>query len=831
MFRIPSPFTSRLSTRRLLFSSRSVTHFQRLYTSQPQPQHQVTKCCSKKEKEKETQESVLTLSFWSSKQGWKRAAVNTLRCLAGCTLGDFSALWVLQSFYGHWDMSAIMGVSMASGITTSILLETVLLRRGVDKLPWGLAFRTATGMSLVSMLAMETVQNLVDYHLTGGVVLLDDPRFWAAALVSMGAGFLAPMPFLLLWFLMLFSLKPPFLHISLKRNLFDACVVGLIIVIMLISSICAVVLTVASSVAAVSVNPLPAPRNITWASSGPKRLAGHLTLRTDRGSNSQIIWQGWDRAWKTIVSLQWVPAATEAPISSFEPFPTATPSSSKSKRAPSSLQFVNVKVEDPKADLQHGVDESYTLDVKEGSDTIQITAKTVWGALHAFTTLQQIIISDGKGGLIIEQPVSIQDAPLYPYRGIMIDTGRNFISVKKILEQLDAMSLSKLNVLHWHLDDTQSWPVQINAHPEMVKDAYSVRETYSHADIRQIIAYARARGIRVIPEVDMPSHSSSGWKQADPKMVTCADSWWSNDVWQYHTAVQPNPGQLDIIYDKTYDIVRDVYNELSGVFTDNWFHVGADEIQPNCFNFSTYVQSWFAEDPSRTYNDLSQYWVDHAVPIFRNVSEKRRLIMWEDIVLSPEHAHDVPKDIVMQTWNNGVEYIQNLTARGYDVIVSSADFFYLDCGSGGYVTNDPRYNVLSNPDPSTPNFNYGGNGGSWCAPYKTWQRIYDYDFTTNLTDAQAKHIIGATAPLWSEQVDDVTVSSKFWPRAAALAELVWSGNRDANGKKRTTLMTQRILNFREYLLANGIQAGNLVPKYCLQHPHACDLYYDQSAVA
>ncbi|GAQ11950.1 beta-hexosaminidase 1 [Aspergillus lentulus] len=831
MLRIPSPFTSRLSTRQLLLSSRPLTHFYRLHTSQSQPQHQVTKCCSKKEKENETQKSVLTLSFWSSKQGWKRAAVNTLRCLAGCTLGDFSALWVLQSFYGHWGMGAIMGVSMASGITTSILLETVLLRRGADKLPWGLAFRTATGMSLVSMLAMETVQNLVDYHLTGGVVLLDDPRFWAAALVSMGAGFFAPMPFLLLWFLMSFSLKPPFLRISLKRNLFNACVVGLIIVIMLLSSICAVVLAVASSAAAVSVNPLPAPRNITWASSGPKRLASYLTLRTDRGSNSQIIWQGWDRAWRTIVSLQWVPAATEAPISSFQPFPTATPSAStKSKRASSPLQFVDVKVDDLKADLQHGVDESYTLDVKEGSNTIQITAKTVWGALHAFSTLQQIVISDGKGGLIIEQPVSIQDAPLYPYRGIMIDTGRNFISVNKILEQLNAMSLSKLNVLHWHLDDTQSWPVQIKAHPEMVKDAYSVREIYSHADIRRIIAYARDRGIRVIPEVDMPSHSSSGWKQADPKMVACADSWWSNDVWQYHTAVQPNPGQLDIIYDKTYDIVRDVYNELSGVFTDNWFHVGADELQPNCFNFSTYVQAWFAEDPSRTYNDLSQYWVDHAVPIFRNVSEKRRLIMWEDIVLSPEHAHDVPKDIVMQTWNNGLEYIQNLTARGYDVIVSSSDFFYLDCGSGGYVTNDPRYDVMSNPDPSTPNFNYGGIGGSWCAPYKTWQRIYDYDFTTNLTDAQAKHIIGATAPLWSEQVDDVTVSSKFWPRAAALAELVWSGNRDANGKKRTTLMTQRILNFREYLLANGVQAGNLVPKYCLQHPHACDLYYDQSAV-
>ncbi|GLA16888.1 woronin body major protein [Aspergillus niger] len=137
---------------------------------------------------------------------------------------------------------------------------------------------------------------------------------------------------------------------------------------------------------------------------------------------------------------------------------------------------------------------------------------------------------------------------------------------------------------------------------------------------------------------------------------------------------------------------------------------------------------------------------------------------------------------------------------------------------------------MSNPDASTPNFNYGGNGGSWCAPYKTWQRIYDYDFTQNLTVTQAQHIVGAEAPLWSEQVDDVTVSSQFWPRAAALAELVWSGNRDENGRKRTTLMTQRILNFREYLVANGVQAQALVPKYCVQRPHTCDLYLNQSAI-
>lgn len=118
--------------------------------------------------------------------------------------------------------------------------------------------------------------------------------------------------------------------------------------------------------------------------------------------------------------------------------------------------------------------------------------------------------------------------------------------------------------------------------------------------------------------------------------------------------------------------------------------------------------------------------------------------------------------------------------------------------------------MQSNPDPNTPNFNYGGGGGSWCAPYKSWQRIYDYDFTTNLTTAEKKHVLGATAPLWAEQVDDAVVSTKLWPRAAALAELTWSGNRDKAGKKRVTEFTARILNFREYLLANSVLAAPLV---------------------
>ncbi|OAL46008.1 hypothetical protein IQ07DRAFT_192051 [Pyrenochaeta sp. DS3sAY3a] len=602
----------------------------------------------------------------------------------------------------------------------------------------------------------------------------------------------------------------------------------------ILTSVVAATAIFARQAEAVAANPLPKPANITWGNSGCLSF-GSVSLE---GPDHEYIQDAFDRVTDAITELKWIPQATEAPMRSLEPFPTPTGSASKRKHrrqygagnCTSEITTIKIDVADTHAALQHGVDESYELEIAAGSDSVEITAQTVYGALHALTTLQQIVINDGSGQLIVEQPVSIQDKPLYPVRGIMIDTGRNFISKKKIFEQLDGMALSKLNVLHWHLIDSQSWALEIEAFPEMTLDAYSENEIITQDMLKEIIAYASARAIRIIPEIDVPGHASSGWKQIDESILTCTDSWWSNDVWALHTAVEPNPGQLDILNNKTYEITGKVYKEVANIFPDNWFHIGGDELFINCNNFSSLAVEFFASGKSM--GDLYQYWVDHAIPNFRAQANKT-FVMWEDVRLSAAVAATgvVPKDIVIQAWNNGLEHISNLTADGYRVIVSSSDFIYLDCGYGGWVSNDPRYNVQSNPNnDSTPSFNWGGTGGSWCAPYKTWQRIYDYDFTFNLTDAQKSLVQGAIAPLWSEQVDDVVISQKMWPRAAALAELVWSGNRDANGNKRTTELTQRILNFREYLVASGVAASPLMPKYCLQHPHECDLYQNQTAL-
>ncbi|CAD0097077.1 unnamed protein product, partial [Aureobasidium vineae] len=124
-------------------------------------------------------------AFWTCRGTWKRACINTFRCLIGCTVGDFSALWALQTYAPDL---------VTSGLSTSIALETALLRLGKDNLPFTTAFKTAMGMSFISMLAMETAENAVDFHLTGGVVALQDPRFWAAAVVSVAAGYLVPLP-------------------------------------------------------------------------------------------------------------------------------------------------------------------------------------------------------------------------------------------------------------------------------------------------------------------------------------------------------------------------------------------------------------------------------------------------------------------------------------------------------------------------------------------------------------------------------------------------------------------------------------------------------------
>ncbi|KAF6059869.1 Glycosyl hydrolase 20, catalytic domain family protein [Candida albicans] len=512
---------------------------------------------------------------------------------------------------------------------------------------------------------------------------------------------------------------------------------------------------------AAKVEILPAPQSVTWENDTAIIINPRLL---QANTSCPLLEDAFVRTVSAIEKSKW------------HPFPIDDFNTANGKNIKTSL--VHIQVDDATVDLQLGVNESYTL--KINTDGINIHAATTWGALHGLVSLQQLIIHTSEDKYVVPSSVTISDFPNFKHRGLMIDSGRNFLTVDSILEQIDIMALSKMNSLHWHLADSQSWPVALESYPHMIKDAYSNDEVYSKNDLKYIVDYARARGVRVIPEIDMPGHARAGWKQVDPTIVECADAFWTD------AAVEPPPGQLNIESEKTYEVISNVYNELSDIFIDDVFHVGNDELQEKCYSAQL--------SPNNTVTDLLKRYLKKALPIFNKVNH-RKLTMWDDVLLSDVSADKIPSNITLQVWHE-ISGVKNLTSRGYDVVVSSSDFLYLDCGQGG----------------------------SWCGPYKSYQRIYNFDFTANLTETEKNHVLGAEAALWSEQVDSTVLTTKIWPRTAALAELTWSGNKDSNGHHRGYEFTQRILNFREYLVKLGYGVSPLVPKYCLLNPHACDLY-------
>lgn len=414
--------------------------------------------------------------------------------------------------------------------------------------------------------------------------------------------------------------------------------------------------------------------------------------------------------------------------------------------------------------LDIGVDESYEMWSQD--DSIYIESQTEWGALHALQTLKQF---DRHF-----HDFYVKDYPDYAYRGIMIDSGRNFLSLSLILEQIEIMATCKLNVLHWHMTDSQLWPLLLDSYPEMACGAYSENEVYTKQDISRIVSYAYARGISVIPEIDAPGHANAGYRCIGD-IVACKDADWNG------YAVEPPPGQLKVT-NESLKIVGTILNELAPLFPSRFFHVGADEVQESCYGAQV--------------QPLMQRWVDGLLPVL-----EKSVIMWEDVLTLSNVT--LPHDVTLQVWKTP---IADVIDKGFNVIVSSAQFLYLDCGFGGWV-EDSRHEEK----PENREFNYG-QAGSWCGPYKTWQRIYHFDFAANLTAEQKKRVLGAEAPLWSEQVDSLTLTSKLWPRAAALAESTW-------GRLRN--FSLRIWRFRERLAKLGYAVSAIAPKYCLQHPHRC----------
>ncbi|GLJ05444.1 hypothetical protein SUGI_0018320 [Cryptomeria japonica] len=503
--------------------------------------------------------------------------------------------------------------------------------------------------------------------------------------------------------------------------------------------------------------------------------------------------------------------------------PDAAPSTPVSSTP---LKQLNVLVRDLNADLQHGVDESYNLTVPSDGTFATLSAQTAWGAIWGLETFSQLIRlynATSSYPLLIPGLLMIVDYPLFPHRGITLDTSRNFYTVGEILRTISAMSYNKINVFHWHITDSHSFPLELPSEPTLAQKGSYPGMTYTNQDVRAIIEYGRDHGVRVIPEIDAPGHTLS-WAKAYPEITTCSDLFWweAGTSWDDRKASEPGSGHLNPLHPNTYKVVNNVVNDVASMFPDNFFHAGNDEIIPGCWMANSDIQKFVSGGGNLS--EVLEKFVKETYPLI--TAHNKTVIYWEDVLLDEKikvRPELLPKETtILQSWNNGPNNTKLITAAGYRTIVSSTDFFYLDCGHGGWLGNDSRYDKQVSDDGSP--FNYaGGNGGSYCAPFKTWQRIYDYDITYGLSEEEAKLVLGAEVALWSEQADGTVLDARLWPRASAMAEILWSGNKDSSGQKRYAEAIDRLNQWRYRMVGRGINAEPLQPMWCLLNPGMCNL--------
>ncbi|CAH2991416.1 unnamed protein product [Chilo suppressalis] len=481
------------------------------------------------------------------------------------------------------------------------------------------------------------------------------------------------------------------------------------------------------------------------------------------------------------------------------------PKGSIPKMTGKSLELHLVNANPDLRDFSLDMDESYNLYVgpkesngKKTSDlNATITANTFFGIRHGLETLTQLFVYDEiRDHLLLVRDVKVTDKPVYPYRGILLDTARNFYTVESIKKTIDAMAAVKLNTFHWHITDSQSFPFESSRRPQLTKmGKLGETKVYSKEAIRDVVKYGLERGVRVLPEFDAPAHVGEGWQDTNLTVCFKAEPWRSY-------CVEPPCGQLNPTKDELYDYLGDIYADMAEVFeTTDIFHMGGDEVSEKCWNASESIQNFMVQNrwdlSSGGFLKLWNYFQNKAQDkAYKAFGKKLPLILWTSTLTNYEHVDQFlnKDDYIIQVWTTGLDpQIQGLLGKGYRLIMSNYDALYLDCGFGAWI----------------------GSGNNWCSPYTGWQKVYD-----NSPAAMALHhkdlILGGEAALWSEQSDASTLDNRLWPRAAALAERLWAEPaltwRDAE---------YRMLHARERLVRMGIQADSIQPEWCYQNEGYC----------
>ena len=366
-----------------------------------------------------------------------------------------------------------------------------------------------------------------------------------------------------------------------------------------------------------------------------------------------------------------------------------------------------------------GEDESYDLQVSASG--ARITAPTTLGAMHALQTFLQLVQPSAPGFAV--PAVVIHDQPRFPWRGLMLDVARRYEPISAVQRALDGMEAVKLNVLHLHLSDDQGFRVESKNFPKL-QEKGSDGLYYTQDDIRDLIAYAAERGIRVVPEFDMPGHSIS-WFVGYPDLASGPGPYQIERTWGIH-----NPA-MDPTRESTYKFLDKFVDEMAGLFPDRYFHIGGDEVNGKQWDANSKIQEFMRGHDIKNNADLQAHFNSHLEKI---VSKHHKIMIGWDEILRP----DMPKTVVIQSWR-GQASLAQAAKQGYRGILSNG--YYLDL---------------------------------------MWPAVMHYAVdplsgdASHLSPEEQQRIMGGEACLWSEYVGPENFDSRLWPRAAVVAERLWS---------------------------------------------------------
>jgi hexosaminidase len=366
-----------------------------------------------------------------------------------------------------------------------------------------------------------------------------------------------------------------------------------------------------------------------------------------------------------------------------------------------------------------GEDESYRLEVT--ANEVHLDAPTPLGVLHGLQTFLQLVEISPEG--FAAPAMLIEDSPRFPWRGLLIDVSRHFMPVEVIKRELDGMEAVKFNVLHWHLSDDQGFRVESRRFPRL-QPLSSEGQFYTQDQIKEVIEYARDRGIRVVPEFDMPGHTTS-WFVAYPELASGPGPYEISRHFGVHDAA------MDPTREHTYKFLDDLIGEMARLFTDQYFHIGGDEVNGKQWASNPNIQAFMRAHSLKNARDLQAYFNKRLQTIVR----KHGKIMegWDEIL----HA-DLPKEVVVQSWR-GQKALADAVQQGYRGMLSFG--YYLD------LMQPASQHYLTDP--------FGGAAA-------------------NLTTEEKQRVLGGEACMWAELINTVNIDERIWPRAAAVAERLWS---------------------------------------------------------